>query len=205
MSDLITVTGVVGSDPRAIVTSQGLPITSFRLASKRRFFDRAAGTWQDGETNWYTVSAFRQLAFNAGASLHKGERVVVHGRLKLRAWTAGDKAGTSVEIEADTIGHDLVFGISQMRRLQPARDDQGADASALDARDGTLSSDDGAAGFATGGDAIAGDELRPEATDDERDGFASFDPSSEDDPEDDAEREASMTDEAFALPGGRPF
>ncbi|MRG58636.1 single-stranded DNA-binding protein [Agromyces sp. CFH 90414] len=130
MSDQITVTGVVGSDPRAITTPQGLPITSFRLASRRRYFDRAAGTWQDGETNWYTVSAFRQLAYNAGASVRRGERVIVHGRLKQRAWTAGEKSGTSVEIEADTIGHDLVFGITQLRRLQPPRDGEQVDASA---------------------------------------------------------------------------
>ena len=35
MTDTITVTGVVGSDPRVHVTSQGLTITSFRLASTR--------------------------------------------------------------------------------------------------------------------------------------------------------------------------
>ena len=62
MTDSITVTGVVGSDPRVHVTTQGLAITSFRLASTRRYFDRAKGTWEDGETNWYTVSGFRQLA-----------------------------------------------------------------------------------------------------------------------------------------------
>jgi single-strand DNA-binding protein len=57
MTDSITVTGVVGSDPRLHVTAQGLAITSFRLASTRRYFDRVKSTWEDGETNWYTVSA----------------------------------------------------------------------------------------------------------------------------------------------------
>ena len=76
MTDTITVTGVVGSDPRVHVTSQGLTITSFRLASTRRYFDRTKGAWEDGETNWYTVSGFRQLASNAVASVHKGDRVV---------------------------------------------------------------------------------------------------------------------------------
>src|SRR5688500_14515267 len=65
MSDNIAITGVVGTDPHHHVTGQGLPITSFRLASTQRYFDRAKGSWEDGETNWYTVSAFRQLASNA--------------------------------------------------------------------------------------------------------------------------------------------
>lgn len=127
MTDLITVTGVVGSDPRAIVAGQQLPITSFRLASSRRFFNRNTGNWEDAGTNWYTVSAFRQLAFNANASLRKGEHIVVHGRLKQRPWQAGDKAGIAIEIEADAIGHDLSWGITQLQRLeqQPRRDGGG--------------------------------------------------------------------------------
>jgi len=122
MNDLITVTGVVGSDPRAIVAGEELRITSFRLASSRRYFNRATGGWEDAGTNWYTVSAFRQLGFNANASLRKGEHVVVHGRLKQRPWQAGDKAGVAIEIEADAIGHDLSWGMTQLQRVEARRD-----------------------------------------------------------------------------------
>src|SRR5262245_41471670 len=110
MTDIITVTGVVGSDPHVHTTTQGLAIASFRLASTRRYFDRGKGTWEDGDTNWYTVSGFRQLAHNISASMRKGERVLVQGRLRLRAWESGDRSGTTVEIEADAIGHDLAWG-----------------------------------------------------------------------------------------------
>jgi single-strand DNA-binding protein len=118
MTDTITVTGVVGSDPRLHVTTQGLAIASFRLASTRRYFDRAKGTWEDGETNWYTVSGFRQLASNAIASVHKGDRVVVHGRLRVRSWENGEKSGLAVEIEADSIGHDLSWGITSLTKVR---------------------------------------------------------------------------------------
>ncbi len=118
MTDTITVTGVVGSDPRLHVTTQGLAITSFRLASTRRYFDRAKGTWEDGETNWYTVSGFRQLAQNAAASVRKGDRIVVHGRLRLRAWESGEKSGMAVEIEAESIGHDLAWGITTLTKVR---------------------------------------------------------------------------------------
>ena len=118
MTDTITVTGVVGSDPRLHVTTQGLAIASFRLASTRRYFDRAKGTWEDGETNWYTVSGFRQLASNTIASVRKGDRVVVQGRLRVRSWENGEKSGLAIDIEADAIGHDLAWGITSLTKVR---------------------------------------------------------------------------------------
>lgn len=122
MTDNITVTGVVGADPRLHVTPQGLAIASFRLASTRRYFDRTKGTWEDGDTNWYSVSGFRQLAQNMMDSIERGQRVVVHGRLRVRAWDNGEKSGTSVEIEADAIGHDLSWGTSRYTKVKIGRD-----------------------------------------------------------------------------------
>src|SRR5665213_575590 len=69
MSDIITLTGIVATLPKAITTGEGLAITSFRLASSQRRFDRAQERWVDGDTNWYTVTAFRQLATNSAVSL----------------------------------------------------------------------------------------------------------------------------------------
>lgn len=147
MTDTITLTGVVGSDPRHHVTNQGLAITSFRFASRHRYFDRAKGSWEDGETNWYTVSAFRQLAVNTSLSVRKGERLVVRGRLSQREWENGTKSGTSVEIEADSIGHDLSWCVTTYGRLEKARStENGADdAAGADAATGAA---DGPAEFA---------------------------------------------------------
>lgn len=127
MTDNITITGVVATVPRHLVTQAGLAITSFRLASSQRRFDRSQSKWVDGDTNWYTVSTFRQLAFNASASLNKGERIVVSGRLRIRDWQAGDKAGTTVEIEADSLGHDLTWGIANWTRTTAAATESDAD------------------------------------------------------------------------------
>jgi len=116
MTDAITVTGLVATTPRHLVTSEGLPITSFRLASTQRRYDRGAQKWIDGETNWYTVTAFRQLAVNVVGSVNKGQRVVVNGKLRVRDWESGDRAGTTVEIDADALGHDLAWGTSVFTR-----------------------------------------------------------------------------------------
>ena len=93
-----------------------MPITSFRLASTQRRYDRGAQKWIDGETNWYTVTAFRQLAVNVVGSVNKGQRVVVNGKLRVRDWESGDRAGTTVEIDADALGHDLAWGTSVFTR-----------------------------------------------------------------------------------------
>lgn len=117
MSDTITVTGLIATTPRHIVTSEGLPITSFRLASSQRRFDKATLKWVDSSTNWYTVSAYKQLAINCVPSLKKGDRIVVSGRLRVRDWTTDDRTGTNVEIEAEVIGHDLFWATAVATRI----------------------------------------------------------------------------------------
>ena len=121
MQDILTIVGTVGSVPRHIVTSTGLPITTFRLASNQRRFDRAESKFVDGGTNWYSVSAFRQLAVNAAVSLQQGDHVIVTGRLKVQNWERGDRSGLNVEIDADSVGHDLCWGTTRYAKTAGAR------------------------------------------------------------------------------------
>jgi single-strand DNA-binding protein len=116
MTDNITLTGLVATVPRVITTSEGLAITSFRLASSQRRFDKSTEKWMDGETNWYTITTFRQLATNAAVSVKKGERIVVTGKLRIRDWQAGEKSGTNVDVEAESLGHDLSWGTAAFSR-----------------------------------------------------------------------------------------
>ena len=122
MSEIIPVSGLVATTPRHLVTQDGLPITSFRMAASHRRFDRTANKWVDGETNWFTVTAFRQLAINAAGSVSKGERVLVTGKLRVRDWDNGERAGTSVEIEAEALGHDLTWGTGVFTRTVLVRE-----------------------------------------------------------------------------------
>lgn len=120
MVDSYTAVGLVATTPRHIVTADGLPVTTFRLAAGTRKFDRESSQWIDAETNWFTIVSFRALAENANESLSKGDRVVVSGRLKIRDWDNGERSGTNVEIEADGLGHDLMFGKSTFERVTRA-------------------------------------------------------------------------------------
>ncbi len=79
MNDTITVCGIIATEPRHLVTETGIAITSMRLASPSRRWDRATATWTNGATNWFTITAFRSLAANVHKSVKKGDRVVVTG------------------------------------------------------------------------------------------------------------------------------
>lgn len=118
----IAVSGLVATTPRHLVTTDGLPITSFRLASPTRTYDGVKRMWVDGATNWFTITMFNQIAINAAGSVNKGERVLVSGLLYVRDWDNGERAGTIVEIHAESIGHDLAWGTSTFVRTVLVRD-----------------------------------------------------------------------------------
>jgi single-strand DNA-binding protein len=111
-------TGLVATSPRHLITQEGLPITSFRLACTDSYFDEDKNQWVNNETNWFTVTAFRTLGINVAQSVSKGHRITVSGAIKVRDWDNGERSGTSVEIIADSIGHDLNFGTSEFTRAQ---------------------------------------------------------------------------------------
>jgi single-strand DNA-binding protein len=118
----ISVSGLVATTPRHIVTQDGLEITSFRLASTVKVWDETTKSLKDGETNWLTITAYKRLAVNTATSVSKGDRVIVIGSLRVRDWDNGERAGTSVEIKADTIGHDLTYGEAVFTRTTPPAD-----------------------------------------------------------------------------------
>ena len=112
----ITVTVLVATTPRYLITADGLPICSFRAADSTRRFDRVENKWVDGETNWYTITSLRTLATHVSQSINKGDRIIVTGTVRVRDWDNGERTGTSVEIEATSVGHDLAWGESTFTR-----------------------------------------------------------------------------------------
>lgn len=116
MSDNLTVRGFVASEIRSSTTPGGVATASFRLGATARRYDRASSTWVDGNTNWFTVQGYRQLAGNMGCSVKKGQRVIVVGRLKMRSWEKDGRVYHDVEIDAESVGHDLMWGSANFTR-----------------------------------------------------------------------------------------
>lgn len=118
MSDVtVTMFGYVGSDVEFHGSGNGTDRAIFRVGSTPRFFDRSQGSWRDLETVWVTVKAWRALAHNVASSIHKGDPVVVVGKLRAQVWD--DKDGQQQRrdvLEATTVCHDLAKGTSAFRR-----------------------------------------------------------------------------------------
>ena len=57
-----------------------------------------------------------------GLDWAKGDRIIVTGKLRVRDWDNGERTGTSVEIEADSIGHDLSWGSAKFTRTVLVRE-----------------------------------------------------------------------------------
>lgn len=117
MNDLlITVSGWVATEPRFLAGPSGARMTSFRLASTSRYFDRDKGEWVDGRTEWFTVRVFRAAAVTVADSIAKGQPVVVHGRLKTTTWESEQGPRVDLVIDATSVGHDLTRGIAKFQR-----------------------------------------------------------------------------------------
>ena len=130
---LITLHGWLGSDV-TLRRAGDVPVASFRVACTPRRYNRRTENWSDGATQWYTVNVWRQLAENCATSLHRGDPVVVHGRLDLRVWVNAENVEVSgLEIEATHIGHDLARGTSQFTRAPRREQDGMADTTGPDA------------------------------------------------------------------------
>lgn len=105
----VTFTGWVGSDVSLVHAPSGQPVATLRVGSTpRRLIN---GTWQDADTNWFTVKAWRQLGVHAHQSLRKGDAVVVTGRLTVDVWRKDDgQSSTRYLVVATSLGPDLNKG-----------------------------------------------------------------------------------------------
>jgi single-strand DNA-binding protein len=111
----VSLVGNLTDDPEVRFTPQGTAVASFRLAVTPRVND--GGTWKDGETSFFRVNAWRDLAEHVTDSLSKGDRAMVLGRLKTRSWeTPEGERRSVVEVEAEEVGPSLKWATAQPQR-----------------------------------------------------------------------------------------
>ena len=79
MYQKLTLVGYLGRDPEMRYTPEGKPVTSFSVATSKRWTDA------DGQSKeravWFRVSAWRKLAEVCNQYLKKGRMVLVEGEL----------------------------------------------------------------------------------------------------------------------------
>lgn len=101
--------GNLGRDPEMRYTPSGQPVTSFSVATNRRYTN--ANGEQVEETLWFRVTTWGKLAETCNQYLKKGSKVLVEGRLTgdprtggPRIWNGQDgQPRASFEITAQTV------------------------------------------------------------------------------------------------------
>ena len=118
----VTIVGNITRDPELRFTAGGKGVASFGVAVGRRY--QQNGEWQE-KTSFFNVTAWDTLGENIAASLTKGTRVIVTGRLEQREYETkeGEKRNV-VEIVADEIGPSLRWARAEVERI--ARDGGGS-------------------------------------------------------------------------------
>lgn len=114
---IITVVGNLVANPELRTSQAGKPWVTFRIASTPRVQNRQTNEWEDGEPLWLGCRAFGEAANNIAASLTKGMRVVVQGRLTQRSYQ--DNQGqqrTSLDLDVEEVGPSLRFATAQVTR-----------------------------------------------------------------------------------------
>src|SRR5918997_5759169 len=112
--------GNVGRDPELKYLASGEAVTTFSLATNRRW--RGDDGQAHEQTEWHAVVAWRKLAEQCGEYLEKGRQVYVEGRLQTRTWD--DPPSGQKRYRTEIVAEQLVLLDSRAARA-------GADTAAL--------------------------------------------------------------------------
>ncbi len=117
----VTITGNVTADPQVHEFDSGTRKAKFSVACTPSVRDRATGEYRDGTTTFYEVECWNRLGANVAESLHKGDPVVVTGRIGVETWQGQDGGRRqSVIVTAMAVGHDLARGTAVFERQHGA-------------------------------------------------------------------------------------
>jgi len=92
MYQKIIIVGNLGRDPEMRYTPDGTPVTTFSVATNRRW-NNPDGS-QEEETTWFRVTAWKRQAETCNQYLKKGRLALIEGQLKPDPATGGPRIWT---------------------------------------------------------------------------------------------------------------
>lgn len=114
MSNNVFITGAnLTADPELRFTKGGKAFATFSVADNRRW--TADGGVKE-EVSFFNCTAWGALAENAAASLHKGDRVNVSGRLEQQRWEKDGERHSTIKIVAQEVAPSLAFAEAELTR-----------------------------------------------------------------------------------------
>jgi single-strand DNA-binding protein len=118
-NNTITIVGNVTREPELRFTANGRSQLTIGLAVNHRYPDRSRpGEWIE-DTSFFNVVCWTDLAENVSASVQKGSRIIVMGRLSQRSWeTENNEKRSVVEVIAEEVGPSLRWATAQISRTE---------------------------------------------------------------------------------------
>ena len=116
VDNTVTIVGNLTADPEVRMTDGGATLAEIRIAQNKRKRN-SDGSWEEGDPMYFQGTVWNEMAENAAASLQKGMRVIVVGRLNYRSWETQDGQNRSkVVIAIDEIAPSLLWSKATVER-----------------------------------------------------------------------------------------
>ncbi len=97
MINKVILVGNLGQVPEARSTQSGARVTTFSIATNRRWKDKE-GERQE-QTEWHRIVTFGRQAEVAAQYLRQGQQVYLEGRLQTRSWEDKESGETKYRTE----------------------------------------------------------------------------------------------------------
>lgn len=100
----VTLLGHLGKDAETKFTPSAVAVTTFSIATNRRWKDQQSGEWKE-ETDWHRCVLWRSE--KVSEYLTKGKQIYIEGRLQTRSWEPSEGGGKRYVTEV--VVSDLVL------------------------------------------------------------------------------------------------
>ena len=113
----VTIVGTITQDLELRHTPNGAAVVDINIAQNKRV-RQPDGTWEQGDAMYFVCTVWQDMAEHANATLQKGMRVIVTGRLDYQTWenTEGQVRST-IKVVADEIGPSLRWATANVERI----------------------------------------------------------------------------------------
>jgi single-strand DNA-binding protein len=156
----VTLVGTTGGPSELRFLPSGVAVCNVSLAVTPRRFDKQANAWTDQPTQWYRVSAWREMAEQVAETvIDKGMRIVVVGTLNPREFEQNGVKRMALEVDADEVAVSLKYATAKVTKAQRA--DSGASRQPGAQQGGPRPAEDPWGGSQASGGGFGGEQSNP--------------------------------------------
>lgn len=120
----IQIEGRLTRSPELKFIQSGAAVASFGVACNDRKKNPQTNEWEDGEPTFLDCTVWREMAEHVAESVHKGDLVLITGRLAMRKYTNKENNEvTTYQVTVETIGPSLQWNdvaVKQRARREQA-------------------------------------------------------------------------------------